>query len=358
VHRPRTVRRAAAIGALCAVALSACSAAPPLNPVRGAMVGIGSSGSQNAIGAWSSAWNKSDPSVSVEFSPDGATVGKQALFSGNAYFASLDAPLTSDDVSASKSACGPQGAFAVPTTVIPIAVTYNLGGIKGLKLDAQSLAGIFSGKIVRWNDQQIAAQNPDLDLPDIGIVPVHASGESVLTSVFTAYLVREAPKSWSFGTSASLPAVTGGQTVEKPSALPKEIDDHAGSITFIDDSMIDSRYARATLKFGSTFVDLSKDTVKSAVSAGTTSSSAAGVSQTLGTGGDRSYPLAAIGYQAFCYEYPVQQLAALAMSWGEFVLSPVGQDNSNTFASTASPSSEALKSSLRLIQAIEVTKNP
>lgn len=358
MHRPRTVRRATAAAALCAVALAACSAPPPLNPVRGAMVGIGSSSSQYAIEAWRKAWNKSNSSVSVEFSPDGAAVGKQALFSGNAYFAALDAPLTSEEVSASKSACGPQGAFAVPAAVIPVAVTYNLGGIKGLKLDAQSLAGIFSGNIVRWNDQQIAGQNPDLALPDMRIVPVHASAESVLTSVFTAYLAREAPQSWAPGTSATLPDVDGGRTVEKSSALPKEIDDQAGSITFIDNSLIDSRFARATLKFGSTFADLSKDAVKSAVTAGTTSSSAAGVSQTLGTGGDQSYPLAAIGYQAFCYEYPVPQLAALAKSWGDFVLSPFGQDNSNTFASTTSPSSEALKSSLRLIHSIDGAKTP
>ena len=47
----------------------------------------------------------------------------------------------------------------VPLVAAPIAVLHNLPGQKALNLSAATIAGIFSGKITRWNDPAILADN-------------------------------------------------------------------------------------------------------------------------------------------------------------------------------------------------------
>ena len=39
-------------------------------------------------------------------------------------------------------------------------ITYNLEGNPALKLDADTIAGIFLGTIKKWNDPKIAANKP------------------------------------------------------------------------------------------------------------------------------------------------------------------------------------------------------
>ncbi len=51
-----------------------------------------------------------------------------------------------------------------------------------ITLDPCTLASIFSGKIVKWNDRAIQALNPGLSLPNLAITVVHQSTGSASTS--------------------------------------------------------------------------------------------------------------------------------------------------------------------------------
>ena len=53
-------------------------------------------------------------------------------------------------------------------------MAYNIPEIpnSGLKLDGDTLAKIYLGEITKWNDESIAKNNPDQNLPDEKIVPV------------------------------------------------------------------------------------------------------------------------------------------------------------------------------------------
>ncbi len=62
-----------------------------------------------------------------------------------------------------------------------MSISYNLPGDPKLKLDGATIAGIFLGTITKWNDPAIAAQNPDVKLPDTDIVVVHRSDGSGTT---------------------------------------------------------------------------------------------------------------------------------------------------------------------------------
>lgn len=352
----KTKLSTAAITLLGALLLSGCSAATPQSDVRGAMIGVGSSASHHAISAWADGWTKANKAVSLQFSPDGAATGKSALFAGTSYFASLDAPLTESDISDSQDVCGPRGAFSVPATVVPVGVTYNLGDVKGLRLDMQTLAGIYSGTITRWQDPVIVEQNAGRELPDADIVPIYAAESSSLNAVFTRFLADAAPQTWTAQPADTLPEIPNGKAVPKFASLGTEVDNQSGSIAFTDMNFIWTGLPLALLDFGSGYVEPTKSSLQNAITAGTTTTSANAVTQTLSIGPDDSYPLAAVEHQALCFEYPHAGIANMAKSWGQRVLSPAGQDSSNTFAKTASPSSEALQASKFMVQAISAAQ--
>ena len=86
------------------------------------------------------------------------------------------------------------------TTAAPITVAYNLSGVKGLRLSADTIAGIFGGTITTWDDPKIAADNPKADLPATAIVVAHRADGSGTTANFTKYLTKAAPTAWTLGT--------------------------------------------------------------------------------------------------------------------------------------------------------------
>lgn len=335
---------------VCATALVACSAPSSPGQVRGALTAIGSGSQGGAIQAWRQGWAKEHPETSLNFSPDGSQVGVSALVTGQAYFATLDAPLDSNQVQDSRKVCGPQGAFSVPVTVIPVGVAFNLPTLKNLKLDPSTLAGIFSGRITHWDADEIARLNPKAELPDKEIVPVRAKESSALTTAATGYLANGS--GWSGKTGPTWQGTTAGEQVSKYSDIPTKVDDTAGSIAFLDKASIGSRFDTALLSFGAGYVRITDDAVGRSVDASTVTEDATGVQLSLGTPQADGYPLAAVGYQAFCSSYKNEPLTTLVKSWGDFVLGD-GQSNSNYFAGVSSPSEEALKKSRELVDGIE-----
>src|SRR6185503_15208172 len=83
----------------------------------------------------------------------------------------------------------------VPTVFGAITVSYNVSGVdKGLKLDGQTIADMFLGKIKKWNDQAIQSLNPGVKLPDTDLTIVHRSDESGTTKLFTTFLSDYSPE--------------------------------------------------------------------------------------------------------------------------------------------------------------------
>lgn len=93
----------------------------------------------------------------------------------------------------------------VPTCMGAVVLAYNLPNVKQLRLTGELIADIFSGKITKWNDNRLAAINPDVTLPDKNIIPVFRSDGSGTTFVFTTYL-SQVSDTWkeNFGASKSV----------------------------------------------------------------------------------------------------------------------------------------------------------
>lgn len=78
----------------------------------------------------------------------------------------------------------------IPTTIGAVVLSYNLEGVKDLKLTSDLIADIFLGNITNWNDARIAEVNAGLALPDQKITPVFRSDGSGTTSVFSEYMSK------------------------------------------------------------------------------------------------------------------------------------------------------------------------
>lgn len=78
----------------------------------------------------------------------------------------------------------------IPTCLGAVVIAYNLPGVEEIKLTNELLEGIFMGKITKWNDEKIKANNPDINLPDKNITVVHRSDGSGTTYIFSDFMSK------------------------------------------------------------------------------------------------------------------------------------------------------------------------
>lgn len=138
----------------------------------------------------------------------------------------------------------------IPMCSGAVVVSYNLPELKApLKLDPDALAGIFLGKITKWNDPKIAAMNPGVQLPATGIYIAHRSDGSGTTNIFTTYLSKVSAdwdKSPGKGSAINWPVGLGGKGNEGVAGLIKQT---PGSIGYIELAYaIQNKMAYADLK--------------------------------------------------------------------------------------------------------------
>lgn len=97
----------------------------------------------------------------------------------------------------------------IPTCMGAVVLAYNLDNVKDLKLSGEIIADIFAGEIKMWNDERLAALNPDIKLPAEAIIPVYRSDGSGTTFVFTDYLTKASPmwaEKYGAGKSVNFPS--------------------------------------------------------------------------------------------------------------------------------------------------------
>ena len=141
--------------------------------------------------------------LQVNYQGVGSGAGITAFEAGTVAFAASDVPMSATDLAKVPAASGP--VVQVPDILGGISVSYNLPGVtRRIRLDAATLAGIFSGAITKWNAPQITAQNPGVTLPSNAIVPEVRADSSGSTYIFTDYLTAAAPTGWTLGKSKTI----------------------------------------------------------------------------------------------------------------------------------------------------------
>ena len=134
---------------------------------------------------WFDEYAKVDPSVRFNYQSIGSGGGQKQIMAQTVDFGASDGPMSDENLSKA-----PGKILHIPTVAGAVVMTYNLEGNPGLKLDGETIADIFLGKIKKWNDPKIAASNPGTKLPDKEIVVVHRSDGSGTTFIFTDYLSK------------------------------------------------------------------------------------------------------------------------------------------------------------------------
>jgi phosphate transport system substrate-binding protein len=173
---------------------------------RATLSGAGSTFVQTILQEWIKQFKAVDPGVTINYQGVGSGAGVQQLTAKTVDFAGSDGTLKPEE----QAATGGAGAVVqLPWIAGGVAVEYNLSGVDELKLSGDTVAGIFAGRIQRWNDPAIKADNPDASLPGTSISVVHRSDGSGTTNVFTSYLKAVAPAIWTETPSKDWPNQVG-----------------------------------------------------------------------------------------------------------------------------------------------------
>jgi phosphate transport system substrate-binding protein len=146
--------------------------------------------------------------IPVKYGAVGSGTGIAQITARTVDFGASDAPLTPEQA----AACN--GCVQIPWALSATAVGFNVPGVKKLNLTGKILAGIYFGKITKWNDAKIKKVNPGTKLPGTPITPVYRSDGSGDTYAFTNYLSKISP-AWKnevgFATSVGFKAGVGAK---------------------------------------------------------------------------------------------------------------------------------------------------
>ncbi len=192
---------------------TADSTAPSSNPstpvAANKLTGAGATFPYPLYAKWFDQYNK-NRGVQINYQSIGSGAGVKQLTAQTVDFGASDAPLNDEEI-----AKMPAPVVHIPTVAGAVVIAYNLPEIKeNLKLDGAAIAGIYLGKIKKWNDPAIAALNAGVKLPTTAITVAHRSDGSGTSYIFTNYL-KSVSADWSekvgAGKSVDWPAGIGGK---------------------------------------------------------------------------------------------------------------------------------------------------
>ena len=180
---------------------------------------------------WFDEFHKRNPEVQINYQSIGSGGGIRQVTDGTVDFGASDGPMTDEQLAATKVPI-----LHLPTVLGAVVPTFNLKGIESLRFTPEIMAGIFLGKITRWDDSAIAEANPGVTLPAEAIVPVHRSDGSGTTYVFTDYLTKVSPewaRSVGKGTAVNWPVGLGGKGNEGVTGLVKQTPNALGYVELV-----------------------------------------------------------------------------------------------------------------------------
>jgi phosphate transport system substrate-binding protein len=181
---------------------------------------------------WASEYGKKFPNIQLDYNSVGSGGGVKNIQSQTVDFGASDDPMKDEDLKAAQGEI-----LHIPTVLGAVVVTYNLPNLgKPLRFSPDVLADIFLGKITKWNDPRIKADNADVNLPGDSISVVHRSDGSGTSAVFTDYLSKVSPE-WKekvgAGKSPNWPTGIGAKGNEGVSGQVKQTPNTIGYIELV-----------------------------------------------------------------------------------------------------------------------------
>lgn len=185
---------------------------------------------------WFDEYHKAHGNIEINYASVGSGAGIKQVTDGTVDFGASDGPMNDEQMKAYQDKYG-FGIQHFPTVLGAVVPTYNLPGVNtSLNFTPEALAGIFLGKITKWNDPAIAGANTGVNLPAADIVVVHRAEGSGTTYVWTDYLSKISDE-WKTrvgkGGSVNWPAGIGAKGNEGVTGVVKEQPNSIGYVELI-----------------------------------------------------------------------------------------------------------------------------
>jgi len=294
---------------------SAASASGASGCATGSLSGQGSTFQKPMEQQWAAQFAQQCSGAQVTYTGTGSGAGITQFGDGTVDFAGSDVTMKASEQAKANTRCG-GSSLTIPITAGGVAVIYHLTGVSSLQLSAATLAGIFDGTIKAWNDAAIAADNPGVTLPATPIAVYHRSDGSGTTSVFTSFLVADAP-TWKLGTGKTVVGLAG-QGANGSDGVTAGVKQTNGGITYAEISYAEQDNLPTAKVRGTagSYAGISSATVSEAIGSGFT---------VTGTGNDLAgaidfakvsgYPVSTVSYAIVCQHYGSAATATLVKDY-------------------------------------------
>lgn len=202
------------------------------SPARLSLEGAGATFPAPIYQKWFESFEHSRPEIQIHYDAVGSGDGIQRFLAGQTDFGASDIPLSGQQLGSFHGE-----ALQIATVLGAVVPIYNVRGAPGgINLSPDVLAGIFLGKIRRWNALEIHSINKNTHLPDQEIAVVHRSDGSGTTFAWTDYLTKVNPE-WKSavgsGATVNWPVGTGAERNEGVADAVRKTPNSIGYVEFI-----------------------------------------------------------------------------------------------------------------------------
>lgn len=167
---------------------------------------------------------------SVAYASTGSGTGRNNFVAGTYDFGGSDTAYAATDKL-------PTNFTYVPVIGVPVAIAFNIPGVKSLNLSAKVLSAILNGTYKTWDDASIKALNPSANLPSSAITVVYRSGSSGTTQNLARFLAGNGGTGWkdngTWATASSKPNPVG-ISAANAGAVVSTVASTSGSIGYAD----------------------------------------------------------------------------------------------------------------------------
>jgi phosphate transport system substrate-binding protein len=185
---------------------------------------------------WFDEYHKKNPSLEINYQSIGSGGGIKQITEGTVDFGASDGPMTDEQLKAYQDKHG-SAILHFPTVLGAVVPTYNIPGVTAsLNFTPEAIAGIYLGKVTKWNDPLITGPNKGINLPADDIIVVHRAESSGTTYVWTDFLSKVSEE-WKTkvgkSTAVKWPTGLGGQGNEGVTGTVKNTPDSIGYVELI-----------------------------------------------------------------------------------------------------------------------------
>ncbi len=200
------------------------------------MNGAGATFPNPMYSKWFDQYHKLHPEIQINYQSIGSGGGIKQITEGTVDFGASDGPMNDEQIKQFKEKRG-TNILHFPTVLGADVPAYNVPGVAtDLNFTPEALAGIFLGKITKWNDPELVKANPKAKLPGNDIVVVHRSDGSGTTYVWVDFLSKVSPE-WKTkvgtATSVNWPVGLGGKGNEGVAGQIRQIPNSIGYIELV-----------------------------------------------------------------------------------------------------------------------------